>query len=399
MLIELHTLTSHPPANLNRDDLGRPKTAFFGGVERARISSQSLKRAVRKSPYLRRMLGNRFATLSTRNLEDIYEELRTKLGEKHEKKLHNLAYTYVEVLGARDQKTGRELRTSQAIFLSPKEIKRIKDYFRDITSGKAELPKKPKGKNGKKKLLAMLAEAIGVNQNPGDALDLALFGRMTTSDASAFQAVEGSMQVAHPISTHAVATETDWFTAVDEVTEKLGETGSAHLNELEFNSAVFYKYFSCNLTTLLNNLNAKTKEDAKQAVDALALFLDAACRVTPTGKQNAFASNAVADTALLVLRPSGHPVSLANAFEAPIQANGQGYLASSRRELAKHYAALVTSYGLEDQAIFFSVTSPARNEAEQALPSGVKQAKSLGEVFDFLREHATSGVNMHEGLE
>jgi CRISPR system Cascade subunit CasC len=47
--IQLHLLTSYPPANLNRDDLGRPKTARMGEAERLRISSQSLKRAWRTS--------------------------------------------------------------------------------------------------------------------------------------------------------------------------------------------------------------------------------------------------------------------------------------------------------------------------------------------------------------
>jgi len=39
--IQLHLLTSYPPSNLNRDDLGRPKTAIMGGKTRLRISSQS----------------------------------------------------------------------------------------------------------------------------------------------------------------------------------------------------------------------------------------------------------------------------------------------------------------------------------------------------------------------
>ena len=47
--IQFHLLTSLPPANLNRDDLGRPKTAKMGGVDRLRVSSQSLKRAWRSS--------------------------------------------------------------------------------------------------------------------------------------------------------------------------------------------------------------------------------------------------------------------------------------------------------------------------------------------------------------
>ena len=47
--IQLHLLTSYPPSNLNRDDLGRPKSAQIGGVGRLRVSSQSLKRAWRTS--------------------------------------------------------------------------------------------------------------------------------------------------------------------------------------------------------------------------------------------------------------------------------------------------------------------------------------------------------------
>ena len=37
--LQLHLLTSYPPACLNRDDLNRPKTALMGGVPRLRISS------------------------------------------------------------------------------------------------------------------------------------------------------------------------------------------------------------------------------------------------------------------------------------------------------------------------------------------------------------------------
>ena len=54
MLIEVHILQNHAPSNLNRDDTGSPKEAVFGGYKRARISSQCLKRSIRRSetkPY------------------------------------------------------------------------------------------------------------------------------------------------------------------------------------------------------------------------------------------------------------------------------------------------------------------------------------------------------------
>ena len=55
--IQLHLLTSYPPSNLNRDDMGQPKTALFGGVNRLRISSQSLKRAWRTSELFQQHLA------------------------------------------------------------------------------------------------------------------------------------------------------------------------------------------------------------------------------------------------------------------------------------------------------------------------------------------------------
>jgi len=55
--IQLHILASYPPSNLNRDDLGRPKTAIMGNTQRLRISSQSLKRAWRQSELFQKALS------------------------------------------------------------------------------------------------------------------------------------------------------------------------------------------------------------------------------------------------------------------------------------------------------------------------------------------------------
>lgn len=60
--IQMHLLTSYPPANLNRDDLGRPKTAKMGGLDRLRVSSQSLKRAWRTSDIFESNIKNGIRT-------------------------------------------------------------------------------------------------------------------------------------------------------------------------------------------------------------------------------------------------------------------------------------------------------------------------------------------------
>ena len=47
LFIDIHAIQTLPPANLNRDENGRPKTAIYGGVPRMRVSSQAWKKAIR----------------------------------------------------------------------------------------------------------------------------------------------------------------------------------------------------------------------------------------------------------------------------------------------------------------------------------------------------------------
>lgn len=46
--VDFHVLQTVPPSCVNRDDTGTPKTAVYGGVTRARVSSQAWKRAMRQ---------------------------------------------------------------------------------------------------------------------------------------------------------------------------------------------------------------------------------------------------------------------------------------------------------------------------------------------------------------
>ena len=48
MYIDFHVIQTVPPSCVNRDDTGSPKTAMYGGVMRARVSSQAWKRAMRQ---------------------------------------------------------------------------------------------------------------------------------------------------------------------------------------------------------------------------------------------------------------------------------------------------------------------------------------------------------------
>ncbi len=373
MLIELHLLTSHAPSNLNRDDFGRPKTAYFGGTERGRISSQSQKRALRRSDYLKGTLAEKLSTRSRAIPRHLFDTLAPRFEGQADRleRLRLVCEAVTFALGKPDKDD--VLATSQIVFLTQDEIARLLAFVEEKTEDDGKLSKKELAEFGK-----TIARATGLDVRPTDGVDMAMFGRMTTDDAGSFAAVDAAMQVAHPIATHTTLTETDYFTAVDDIgNANAGGRGSAHIGESDFNSAVYYKYFSCNLDALALNLG----DDRAAALTALEAVLDAACRVTPTGKQNSFASHSQADAALLVVRESNVPCSLANAFERPVPASEDGYLAGSLRALAGRYARLVRGYELEDEAALFTL--------QDDVPDGpFERAERLADLWAFLRRHA-----------
>lgn len=214
-----------------------------------------------------------------------------------------------------------------------------KKKFKDLTKGasteekghlKEDAPDKPKRMDD---FIGALREALRCN-----AVDFALFGRMTTSDA--FEDVEAAMQVAHAISTHAVVNEVDYWTAVDDLGNAGG--GSGHLGEGMFNSACFYKYSCLDWDQFVRNLagpepdREKDAEARKKWMDeikpqakrlaacALGHFIRAAAMTTPSGKQNSFASHTEPCGILVEIKKHGkHPTSYANAFAEPVERIGK----------------------------------------------------------------------------
>ena len=111
--IQIHALTVYAPSNLNRDDTGRPKTAKFGGVERLRISSQALKRAIRTSEAFKARVKAHHGQRTQRLGEELHTHLvskglpadkakegaraiaaifgKTQTGERQEPRLHRAA--------------------------------------------------------------------------------------------------------------------------------------------------------------------------------------------------------------------------------------------------------------------------------------------------------------------
>lgn len=296
--MQLHLLTSYPPSNLNRDDLGRPKTAEMGGATRLRISSQSLKRAWRTSPVFEEAakghVGTRTKEMGRRICKRLMEgEIAEKKAREWSRKI---AEQFGKAKGSKDDGKPEWLEIEQLAHFSPEEIEHI-NKLTDILIERGTEP---------------TDEELELLREKPAAADIALFGRMLAAKPK--YNVEAAAQVAHAITIHQVAVEDDFFTAVDDLNEGVEDVGAGHMGETEFGAGLFYLYICVDRRSLLENLGG----DEELARRTLAALVEAAVKVSPTGKQNSFASRAYASFALCETGDQ-QPRSLSVAFLQPVR--------------------------------------------------------------------------------
>jgi CRISPR system Cascade subunit CasC len=335
MLIEIHMIQNHGPANLNRDDLGAPKTCLFGGVTRARISSQCLKRSIRRSAEFQKAL-EKDGGVRTRSL--IREIARRAHGKDDPPKdLVRRIHKVFEDGGLKFKRIGGDENASEILwFLADSAIDRMADAA------------KKNGKNLANEIADILAEKPCVP-------DVALSGRMTEFDAKdhfrnlgSFR-VEAALSAAHAISTHEAINEVDYFTAVDDLATG---TGAGHVNEAMFASACFYKYFCIDWDQLVKNLN----EDTDLAKTTVRQFLYAAALSTPSGKQKSFAAFNPPEAILVEVKiEKAIPMSLANAFADPVRPNGRrGLVGESIARLGQFVHETAEGFRINARRFWFS---------------------------------------------
>jgi CRISPR system Cascade subunit CasC len=383
-LIAIHLLQNHAPSNLNRDDNGDPKDAIFGGVRRARISSQALKRSIRWSESFRGAFADTPDLLATRTqlLPELVREriAGLELADEVQGAIVQAAARLGKAdgrpaeaaePGADDGKKGKKgrpapeagaeerVKTAQLMFLTTAEVDRLAERLVALAreQGAAGL-----SALGGDKLVA----AIGVYEP--HAADIAMFGRMTTS--SPFKDVEAAVQVAPALSTHAVEQEFDFYTAVDDIS---GEAGAGFIGEVSFNSATYYKYLNVHWEGLVANLQG----DTAAAATALRALVRAAVFAIPSGKQNSFAAHNLPDVALLEVRPQQIALAYHNAFVKPVRARGeQSLVEASADALAKYIPQINGMYGLEAERAFLSTVPFAL--------AGAGQCATLDELLGWL---------------
>jgi CRISPR system Cascade subunit CasC len=313
--IQLHCLTSYPPSNLNRDDMGRPKTAVMGGVNRLRVSSQSQKRAWRTSEIFESALGDWKGTRTKRVGLEVEQNLLTNGIAKDD------ATAWAAAIAQQFGKLKKDsLEIEQLAHVAPEEWEQIRALANKLAAER-RAPKEEE--------LALLRERP-------KAVDIALFGRMLASNPT-FN-VEAAAQVAHALTVHAVTVDDDYFTAVDDLNQYQDDGGAAHIGETGFGAGVFYLYVCINRELLIENLQG----DAGLANKAIAALMESIAKVSPTGKQNSFASRAYTSY-MLAERGDQQPRSLSVAFLKPV--NGSDQLNSAIKVLSQQCENFDKVYG------------------------------------------------------
>lgn len=367
--LQLHLITSYAPSNLNRDDLGQPKTAVMGGVNRLRVSSQSLKRAWRTSSLFSETFPKRCGIRSKFHARKVYELLKKdNIGSDND-----ILKIVSELFGI-----------SKADLTKISELKgSTLEYYAD--GDYEDIIKKLKNQKDKK-----LPETLWnlISKKP-KAVDIAMFGRMFASSPS--HNVEAAVQVAHAISVHAVSVESDYFTAIDDLNKPgaefafIQDAGASHLGETAFASAVFYIYVCIDMDLLKENLS--TNDLSKEEVDdllkeAVRVLTKVSATVSPSGKQNSFASRSYASY-VMAEKGDEQPRSLAAAFLKPIsnEQSSKDYAKEAIIKMVSYKNALDIAYDSNFETFHFDIEGTIKSDDIKNDKKG-----NMKELLDFVSQ-------------
>lgn len=387
MFLQAHFLTSYHASLLNRDDAGLAKRLSFGGVERVRVSSQSQKRhwrmwmmertnlphAVRTRHFFNRIVKNSLVEAG------VAEDLATKL-------TFELAREILTVARDRDAIDKETLAMKQPVLFGRPEA----DYFINLLTEAAKLEDEKEAvqfikdeiKAGRQNFTVLLRQAGAADVTAG--FEGALFGRFVTSDVLA--RIDAPVHVAHAFTTHALDTEVDFFTVVDDLSEA-EETGAAHANDMELGAGLFYGYVAVDIPLLVSNLTGCQpqewrQQNAEEARELLSLLVEAIAQVSPGAKLGATAPHAWAEYVALEVGDS-QPRSLANAFLEPVRLgrNNGNPMAQSVTALAQYLDRLEGMYGSNGVDRYVSTLHPWPRKGEASMPLQEAIMASLDQLF------------------
>ncbi|WP_432066266.1 type I-E CRISPR-associated protein Cas7/Cse4/CasC [Streptomyces sp. C10-9-1] len=349
IFLDVHALQTVPPSNINRDDTGAPKTAVYGGVPRARVSSQAWKRATRTSFKDEHLLDASELGVRTKKIvEAVASRISALDPSLTDETALWIADETVKATGLKTEAPKRKADSAKEgepdpapeakylVFLSTRQLDGL---ARLAVDGAADITAFLKDKKNKDK-----AKALADTRH---SVDIALFGRMV-ADVPDIN-VDAAVQVAHAISVHRVENESDYYTAVDDENTD-AETGAGMIGTVDFNSATLYRYAALGVHQLAANLGQGLREEesrsepVRRAVEA---FVHGFVASLPTGKINTFGHHTLPDAVIVKLRTT-RPVSFVAAFEEPVRGDQGGHVRPASERLSEYIPDIERAYGDKD---------------------------------------------------
>ncbi|MET7556475.1 type I-E CRISPR-associated protein Cas7/Cse4/CasC [Streptomyces albidoflavus] len=397
-IVDIHILQNVPPSNMNRDDTGTPKSAYYGGERRARVSSQAWKKATRER--FQQLLPPEELGVRTKR---VVEALAERITERDATVADNAVKLAEEVLSVA---TGSKLEVPKRkakgddgsdratlpeskylMFLSRRQLDALADIAVVESDGGDPAILKAELKDKKKKVGARARAAIDTRHS----VDIALFGRMV-ADAADLN-VEAAAQVAHALSVHRSELESDYYTAVDDLSGD-SESGAGMIGTIDFNSSTLYRYAAVDVDELHRNLGVGLDPEQSPSVPAakaLTSFLEAFITSLPTGKINTFAHHTRPSVVVVKLRERW-PLSFVGAFETPVpRSESGGFLRQSCEQLTTHMTEMERAYGLDsDPTWVFRVGK--ETESLAGLGGALTLDALLGQVGSAVAERLESGA-------
>ncbi len=425
MILELHLLQNFAPSNLNRSDTGAPKDCIFGGVRRARISSQCAKRAIRE------LFGDEklFPKNDSEDVKKLRKEFREKLGERTKRLAKQTFFEQFVAAGNSEEDSEKvaevllagisvwladEKKTEYLLYFGGEEIKRFAEVglemFSELLATYDEMQTiKSDSKKDKKQKKSGIKSAVEktIGKKLDDMLngekvaDIALFGRMLADLPE--RNVEAASQVANAISTHKTSVEFDFYTAIDDLKPD-DIAGADMLGIIEFNSACYYRYANVNIEkleenlaggkALLDKLKANRDEESKETLTTLndftkitiEAFMGAAIEAIPTGKQNWSATHEKPDFILAVVQDTAK-CSMANAFVKPVkETEDKDLIAASVEAFEKRWEKVANGYGDDSFKKSFNISNyemslqSFKDAQETSIEDLIK--KTVAQIFD-----------------
>lgn len=341
--LQIHTLHSYTAALLNRDDTGQAKRLVYGGTQRIRVSSQSLKRhwrmareldmngrVIRDDPHALQHLAGYVDSFRSRELVTlkVIEPLRGKFSDEVVDALEPAFQTLVY-----GDKADKGKKSRQTLLLGDPEITWLAERAAEIaataTDGKAAAKAVADWK--KDKNFRAMAENAAL---PG-GLVAALFGRMVTSDPAAN--IEAPVYVAHAFTVHAAEAEGDYFTAVDDLKRDDDDSGADTIQGTEITSGLFYGYVVIDMPGLIANCGGDS-DLAARVVNSLVHLI---AEVSPGAKLGSTAPFGRADL-MLIEAGDRQPRSLATAFRHAIAHDAEHAVKALNDELTRFDEAYAT---------------------------------------------------------